>query len=421
MVISNPMTKVGGLPSNRSYETNRRLETGGATTAEGSGGVVNYPDSWVRLKRVGQRISMFFSTNGLSWRTLGTTDFGDEVLVTEGPLAATLFVGPTMGAENGNIGEGQGQTEDQRGAFASRFRNYGNVAQGARGTQTYSIGLNFGASEEGAQLSTNDVAGVGSIAQANWNNILGNEVTGQTGIVADRAAGGAQATPVTVDVVGSGNTWASQGPRGENNNLLPGNEGVLMTGYLDTGAATTTQVAISNIPTELTSAGYDVVVYALGGVGDKGGSYRVTDASGTVLSPYQAVNTAVNPTNYVRVGSNTAAPTNGNFIVFTNIRAGSIIVEATTADGLGTGTNPRAPINAIQLVSPTGLASGGGGGGTNTPTISIAKSGANVTVTFQGTLQASDLVTGPYTDVTGAASPYSTPATGRARFFRARR
>jgi len=76
-----------------------------------------------------------------------------------------------------------------------------------------------------------------------------------------------------------------------------------MTGYLDTGAATATTVNINNIPDALTSKGYDVYVYALGGVPNKGGGYRITDASGTVTLadyvPLQAPGT--NVTGYLKV------------------------------------------------------------------------------------------------------------------------
>jgi hypothetical protein len=53
-------------------------------------------------------------------------------------------------------------------------------------------------------------------------------------------------------------------------------------------------------------------------------------------------------------------------------------------------------------------------------TLSIARDGANVKVTYTGTLQSADAVAGPYTDVAGATSPYSTASSAAARFFRSR-
>ena len=61
----------------------------------------------------------------------------------------------------------------------------------------------------------------------------------------------------------------------------------LLTGYLDTGDATTTTVTIEGIPDSLYAGnGYDVYIYALGGVPGRGGGYRILSSSGTVLKPY---------------------------------------------------------------------------------------------------------------------------------------
>jgi hypothetical protein len=53
------------------------------------------------------------------------------------------------------------------------------------------------------------------------------------------------------------------------------------------------------------------------------------------------------------------------------------------------------------------------------PEISISKQGGTVTITFTGTLQAADAVTGTFTDVTGATSPYTVPAETTIKFYRA--
>ena len=55
------------------------------------------------------------------------------------------------------------------------------------------------------------------------------------------------------------------------------------------------------------------------------------------------------------------------------------------------------------------------------PTIAIAVDGANAVITFTGTLQAADSVSGPYTDVSGATSPKTVSVSGGAmKFWRAR-
>jgi len=52
--------------------------------------------------------------------------------------------------------------------------------------------------------------------------------------------------------------------------------------------------------------------------------------------------------------------------------------------------------------------------------ISIARSATGVTITFEGTLQQADSVTGPFSDVAGATSPADLPVSGSAKFYRSR-
>ncbi len=54
------------------------------------------------------------------------------------------------------------------------------------------------------------------------------------------------------------------------------------------------------------------------------------------------------------------------------------------------------------------------------PTISVARNGANAVVTYTGTLQGADAVNGPYTDVAGATSPFSAPASSASKYWRSR-
>jgi hypothetical protein len=207
------------------------------------------------------------------------------------------------------------------------------------------------------------VAGVPAVAQANWNNMPNQNGTNVTGLVAD-AAGTAEATSVSVSWV-CNNLWSSTGA-GEENNKLTGADKVLMTGYLDTGNATSTKVTINGIPAKLTDNGYDLYVYAMGGVGGRGGSFRIWDAStGLVLRDFIRAQTPTNFTEYVEVPTNLGATGNGagtlsfgvgNYLVFKGLSAPNIIVEALTAaagGGIGFSSTPRAPINALQLVAPS--------------------------------------------------------------------
>jgi hypothetical protein len=67
------------------------------------------------------------------------------------------------------------------------------------------------------------------------------------------------------------------------------------------------------------------------------------------------------------------------------------------------------PLTSVVLTVPTGR-----------PTLAVVKTATGLTLTFTGTLQSADAVTGPYADVTGATSPYNSPTTGSPKFFRAK-
>ncbi|HOW65681.1 MAG TPA: PA14 domain-containing protein [Candidatus Paceibacterota bacterium] len=56
-----------------------------------------------------------------------------------------------------------------------------------------------------------------------------------------------------------------------------------------------------------------------------------------------------------------------------------------------------------------------------TPEVAISLSGTTVTITYKGTLQSADSVTGPYTDVAGAVSPYSVSNPSGVKFYRAKK
>jgi hypothetical protein len=56
--------------------------------------------------------------------------------------------------------------------------------------------------------------------------------------------------------------------------------------------------------------------------------------------------------------------------------------------------------------------------GTAQPKLTITKVGSNVSISWPyGTLQAADFITGPWTNVPSATSPYVVPATGT-KFYR---
>jgi parallel beta-helix repeat protein len=219
----------------------------------------------------------------------------------------------------------------------------------------YGIGLNCGADEPNgtrqANLNPADWAGVPEARQQNWNN-LERASGSKSNLVAHKE--GAAVSTTTLATWNSSVTWCSTG-RGEDNGkqFMPGTpDHTLMLGYIDTGDATTTTVTITNLPTELTTEGYDVYVYMLGGVAGRGGSYRILNAATReVLRPYLMGTAVANPTDYSQ-DLGVDHTDQGTYLAFTNLTASSIVVEATTkVNPLGIGTVPRAPINAIQLVA----------------------------------------------------------------------
>jgi hypothetical protein len=54
------------------------------------------------------------------------------------------------------------------------------------------------------------------------------------------------------------------------------------------------------------------------------------------------------------------------------------------------------------------------------PTVSIARSGSNLVITFAGVLQSADQLPGTFADVSGATNPWTVSATNAFKFFRAR-
>jgi hypothetical protein len=92
-----------GLGAN-AVECNARVDTSGASAAW-SGGVAGtvpaYPNAWVRLTRVGQLLSAYWSTNNASsWNLAATNDPALVSTLGLGDLAPTVYVGICATAHN---------------------------------------------------------------------------------------------------------------------------------------------------------------------------------------------------------------------------------------------------------------------------------------------------------------------------------
>jgi hypothetical protein len=278
------------------------------------------------------------------------------------------------------------------------------------------VGLNFGGDEAGGALAAADVAGVPGVAQSNWNNL--DTLSGTNTEIVGNAANSAEPITTTVEWT-SANTWASTG-RGEENNGFTGPDLALMTGYLDTGADTTSTVTISGIPEVLTASqyGYDVYVYALGGVPGRGGAYQVVNpSSGAVLRGYVRAQSPTSPSSFVMVPTtDPAAWGEGTYLVFNALTASDIRVEATTVDPYGFGEPNRAPINAVQLVPAIEPGP--------VPEVEITSIVINtdgtITVSWTGggVLEAAPSVLGPWAEVEGATSPFTFPVEQQMLFGR---
>src|SRR5258708_5342857 len=213
----------------------------------------------------------------------------------------------------------------------------------AGGISQYSIGLKFGPDATGGgggvPMAPTDVAGLPAVSQANWNNMP--TITGTTngaGVVDNSGA----ATSAGVTWVSPTGVWASGG-----NNAFPaGTDHNLMLGYLDNGGTAT--ITITNLPSQLTTSGYDVYVYALYDTANRGGTYSIVDGlnTATVIKPAQPFNADAGSTNYAQCpGANTNQ--SGNYLVFHGITNQNIQVVAVANHG----ALPRAIVCAVELVA----------------------------------------------------------------------
>ena len=128
---------------------------------------------------------------------------------------------------------------------------------------------------------------------------------------------------------------------------MPGNTR-MMNGYLDPVLASKPAVVtVSGLPASITAGGYDVYVYVTGDIGTGTNTRTYNYAIGTAMLTVSQ--TGPTPTSF---SSFTLAPSGGagNYIVFRNLTAATFTLTATP----GTGTNTRAPVNGLQIVSPTG-------------------------------------------------------------------
>ena len=221
-----------------------------------------------------------------------------------------------------------------------------------------SVGLNFvggrgNANEPDGHVDDDGIvtglAGAPSVAQSNWNNLLGPMGSASPGSLIDR--GGATLSAANV-------TWTS-------NNLWsisaadPADaDAALMKGYLDTNDTSTTTVEVADLPSQWLE--YDVYVYFDGDSNaGRAGNYTISstnDGSDTATITDTAnwdLTMAAGGT-FVRANENademTTTPgfTTGNYLVFPGRT--DLSFTLTSQGSQAASFPPRAPINGIQLV-----------------------------------------------------------------------
>jgi hypothetical protein len=122
----------------------------------------------------------------------------------------------------------------------------------------------------------------------------------------------------------------------------------MMNGYLDPHDATNSElpatVTVTNLPTSLTTGGYDVYVYMVGDV--PSGTTRTYRYSIGATS-FSVTQTGPQPTTFAGYKLAPAGGA-GNYVVFKNQTSTSFTLNATPPSG------GRAPVNGLQIVSPSG-------------------------------------------------------------------
>ena len=188
------------------------------------------------------------------------------------------------------------------------------------------IGIQFVG--QGQAMASTEVAGV--VAQSNWNPA--NGTTSPTPMALINQAGASTGATVT---------WNTNGIWSEPITNTAGNNRMML-GYLDTVGGTTT-VTVAGLPAN--PGGYQVYVYADGdnGSATRTGLYQISGTGITTTS----VNLTDEPEAYFSGTFTQANNSAGNYVLFTITATGFTI---TATPGASTDSDPRAPVNAIQIV-----------------------------------------------------------------------
>jgi hypothetical protein len=188
-------------------------------------------------------------------------------------------------------------------------------------------------------MTATEVAGVKPVAH--WNGAANISGTLASLVLADGTATSASVTWNSPSMGTNPGEWMMGFAD------MPGDTR-MMNGYLDpVTTAMPAVVTVSALPASITAAGYDVYVYVDGDVGTTPNTRTYNYAIGSAM--FTVSQTGPVPTSFT---SFTLAPAGGagNYIIFRNVTGAAFTLTATP----GTGTATRAPVNGLQIVSPTG-------------------------------------------------------------------
>ena len=207
-----------------------------------------------------------------------------------------------------------------------------------------SVAVNFASDQPGRTGATSEVTGpAGVLSTVNWNN-----ASGQTGTLSNVTADLAGvATPTTSGVTFNSDVgnWSSTG-RGEENNTGTGENGDLMSGYLDTNNTSNVIISTTGLTTQGIPGPFNVHVYVQGGVNGRGGTYNVTSTGGYNVTDTHDTTAAFDGT-FVEDTDVAGTTPGSNYIVFRGV-PGDFTLTTTPVNGGGT---LRANVNAIEIVA----------------------------------------------------------------------
>jgi hypothetical protein len=181
-------------------------------------------------------------------------------------------------------------------------------------------------------MAATEVAGVKAVP--NWNSAIAD-----TGTRANLVQSTGAATTASV-------TWSAPSDPGVGTYPYADMAGNvrMMNGYLNAGTGTST-VTVSALPAAMTSAGYDVYVYAARGNSAAAlRTFELRIGTTTLI----AGDTGPTPSTFPGFMLAPATGGEGNYVIFRNLTGASFTLTAAP----GTGMN--APVNGIQIVSPAG-------------------------------------------------------------------